>query len=192
LARVRAPCSVAVDGTLKVLMSGGNAMPTKGSTILALAALSLLAAPAIAATPTSDEAEIRAVQDRIAAAINAKDPDAIVKNYAPDVFVFDLPPPRQYVGEKAWRDDWKGVFATAAGAGKLDVQDLVIKVSGDVAYSHAIDHYVSDGPNGTKVELNLRATDVYRKIGGKWLIVQEHLSVPIDMASGKPDMLSKP
>jgi uncharacterized protein (TIGR02246 family) len=165
-------------------------MTSKGSTILALAALAAFAAPAIA--NASDEADIRAVQDRVAAAINARDPAAIVANYSPDVFVFDLPPPRQYVGEKAWKEDWQGVFAAPAGAGKLDVQDLAISVSGDVAYSHAIDHYVSDGPGGTKVELNLRATDVYRKIGGKWLIVQEHLSVPIDMTTGKPDMLSKP
>lgn len=159
---------------------------------LAAFAAAALAAPAMAFAQSSDEAEIRAVQDRITAAINAKDPDAIVQNYSPDVFVFDLPPPRQYVGEAAWKADWQGVFASAAGAGHMDVQDLAITVSGDVAYSHAIDHYVSDGPNGTKMVLNLRATDVYRKVDGKWLIVQEHLSVPIDMATGKPDMLSQP
>jgi ketosteroid isomerase-like protein len=38
----------------------------------------------------------------------------------------------------------------------------------------------------------VRITDVYRKIGGKWLIVLEHVSVPVDLATGKPDMLSKP
>jgi hypothetical protein len=37
-------------------------------------------------------------------------------------------------------------------------------------------------------------TDVYRKIDRKSLIVQEHVSVPIDFSSGKPvaDLMSKP
>jgi len=35
-------------------------------------------------------------------------------------------------------------------------------------------------------------SDVYRKIHGKWLIVQEHVSVPVDLNTGKPDLLSKP
>jgi hypothetical protein len=35
-------------------------------------------------------------------------------------------------------------------------------------------------------------TDVYRKIKGKWLIVQEHVSFPVDLATGKADLLSKP
>jgi len=29
-------------------------------------------------------------------------------------------------------------------------------------------------------------------VKGKWLIVQEHVSVPVDLVSGKPDMMSKP
>ena len=30
--------------------------------------------------------------------------------------------------------------------------------------------------------MTVRVTDVYRKIDGKWLIVQEHVSVPIDFS----------
>ena len=32
-------------------------------------------------------------------------------------------------------------------------------------------------------------TDVYRKTDGKWLIVQEHVSVPVEIDTGKPDFL---
>jgi ketosteroid isomerase-like protein len=44
------------------------------------------------------------------------------------------------------------------------------------------------------MDMVARVTDVYRKTDGKWLIVQEHVSVPIDFSSGKPmpDMMSKP
>jgi ketosteroid isomerase-like protein len=41
--------------------------------------------------------------------------------------------------------------------------------------------------------MTVRVTDVYRKIGGRWLVVQEHVSVPIDLDhGGKPDMMSTP
>jgi hypothetical protein len=33
---------------------------------------------------------------------------------------------------------------------------------------------------------------VYRKIKGHWLIVQEHVSVPVDLATLKPDLRSQP
>ena len=32
----------------------------------------------------------------------------------------------------------------------------------------------------------MRVTDVYRKVGGKWLIVQEHLSLPLDRDTFTP------
>ena len=33
---------------------------------------------------------------------------------------------------------------------------------------------------------------LYRKIGGKWFIVQEHVSIPVDLNTMKPDPMSKP
>lgn len=39
---------------------------------------------------------------------------------------------------------------------------------------------------------NARVTHVYERINGNWLIVHEHVSVPIDMSTGKPDFQSKP
>jgi hypothetical protein len=38
----------------------------------------------------------------------------------------------------------------------------------------------------------VRVSDVYRKIKGQWLVVHEHVSVPIDLATSKPDFASKP
>ena len=42
------------------------------------------------------------------------------------------------------------------------------------------------------IDMTLRVTDVLRKIKGKWLIVHEHDSVPVDVATGKADLTSKP
>ena len=61
--------------------------------------------PAIAQTKSKDEAKIRALEEQYVAAVNAKDVNAIMKVYVPDesLFVFDVIPPRQYVGAKAYR-----------------------------------------------------------------------------------------
>jgi hypothetical protein len=38
----------------------------------------------------------------------------------------------------------------------------------------------------------VRVTNGYRKIDGNWLIVHSHVSVPVDLATGKPDLSSTP
>ena len=57
-------------------------------------------------------AEIRALEDRFVAAFKAKDVDAIMKVYAPDqtLVVFDVVPPRQYIGAAAYRKNWQGLL----------------------------------------------------------------------------------
>ncbi|HZF40664.1 MAG TPA: nuclear transport factor 2 family protein [Blastocatellia bacterium] len=37
----------------------------------------------------------------------------------------------------------------------------------------------------------LRITNVYRKINGKWLIVHEHSSCPVDLTTGQADLSSE-
>jgi ketosteroid isomerase-like protein len=61
-----------------------------------------------------------------------------------------------------------------------------------MGYAHLISHSVLTDKDGKKAEINVRTTDVFRKTGGKWLIVHEHNSVPVDLATGKADMMSKP
>ena len=46
--------------------------------------------------------------------------------------------------------------------------------------------------DGSKAEMNFRLTDCLKKIKGKWLIIHEHVSFPVDLATGKADVLSKP
>jgi DNA-binding transcriptional ArsR family regulator len=45
---------------------------------------------------------------------------------------------------------------------------------------------------GKKLDLTVRVTDVYKKAQGRWLVIHEHVSVPVDLETGKPDLASKP
>jgi ketosteroid isomerase-like protein len=75
---------------------------------------------------------------------------------------------------------------------KASITDLAVTVVGPVAYSHSIQPSSFSAKDGKQTSMAVRVTDVYRKIGGRWLIVQEHVSVPVDLATLKPDLLSRP
>jgi ketosteroid isomerase-like protein len=149
-------------------------------------------APLAALSEPSDTAAIRALEARFAKAVVHKDVEAIMKSYSPDIFVFDVLPPRQYVGAAAYREDWKGVIAGFSGPIKFELTDLVVTTEGTVGYGHSIQHMWGTDPKGAPADLTVRVTDVYRKKAGAWRIVLEHVSVPVDLETGKPDMSSKP
>ena len=85
---------------------------------------------------SSDEAIIRALENRFVAAVNAKDVNAIMKVYVPDesLFVFDVVPPRQYVGAKAYAKDWTDLFGMFNGSLKFEISDLSVAARARVCF----------------------------------------------------------
>ena len=164
-----------------------------GSTALAVV---LLGIAFDAGAKSDDKVQIQAMEEQLGAALAAKDVDKIMQFYAPgdDLFVFDVIPPRQYVGAAAYRKDFEDFFATAAaGPTTNQLSDLDITTDGKIAFAHYTSHLVSTAKGGAKTDMVIRTTDCLKKIKGKWLIVHEHNSVPVDLANGaKPDLMSKP
>lgn len=163
----------------------------KSNVALLIAAATVLA-PIAANAGTADDASIRALEARFAAAVEARDIDAIMKVYSSDVFVFDVVPPRQYVGAAAYRGDWKNFLSGYSGPIRFEITDLAVSSAGPVGYGHSIQHVSGTDPQGKPSELTVRVTDVYRKQGGVWKIVQEHVSVPVNISTGEADLTSKP
>lgn len=163
-------------------------------TVLAVAGLFASPAPVHAADTSHDKAAIEALEARFAAAFNAKDVSAIMRVYEPGsgLFVFDVTPPREHVGWADYKTDWEDTFKATRGPVHFSISDLSVTVVGPVAYGHSIQESRFTSANGSKADVVVRVTDVYRKIHGKWLIVQEHVSVPVDLNTGKADLLSKP
>jgi ketosteroid isomerase-like protein len=81
---------------------------------------------------------------------------------------------------------------TFPGPTKNTISDQTIHVAGTLAYGHNIQTGEFTGKDGSKVKIVVRTTDIYRKVNGKWLIVEEHNSVPVDLDTMKPVLLSKP
>lgn len=170
-------------------------MPVRTAGLIAWAmAIALYLLPSAASADASDVARIRALEARFAAAFNAKNVNAIMKVYVPGrgLLAFDVVPPRQYVGAAAYRKDWENFFALLKGPPKFTISDLTIAADRTLAYSHSIQRVSGTDTKGKPIDLTLRVTRVYRKIDGRWLVVHEHVSVPVDLDTGKPDLASKP
>jgi len=142
----------------------------------------------------ADKAAIQALEDTYNEGFNSKDVDKVMSVYAPgkQLFVFDVVPPREYKGWEAYKKDFEGLFSGFPGPMKNTISEQTIHVVGSVAYGHNIQTGEFTAKDGKKVKIVARTTDIYRKMNGKWLIVEEHNSVPVDLDTMKPDLLSKP
>ena len=141
-----------------------------------------------------DVAQIKTLERNLATAAEARNLDAIMQSYVADdsLFVFDVIPPRQYVGARAFRKDWDDFLAGTKGPLRFEITDMDVAAVGDLAYGHSIQRIVATSTKGEPIDLTTRVTDVYRKLNGKWVIVQEHISIPVDLDTGKPDFSSRP
>src|ERR1700691_798877 len=104
---------------------GGVTM--KSTELLLVAVVAAVSAiPAKGQAKSPDEAKIEALVAAEAAAVNAKDVSAIMKAYVTDesLIVFDIIPPRQYVGAKALRADWQGFVDLFDGPVQFEFTDL--------------------------------------------------------------------
>jgi ketosteroid isomerase-like protein len=139
-------------------------------------------------------ADITALENRFVAAFKAKDLDGIMRVYAPGqaLVVFDVVPPRQYVGAAAYRKDWQTFLDSFNGPITVELTDLDIGADRNLAYSHSVQRVAGTDKQGKKLDLTVRVTDVYHKIGGRWFVIHEHVSVPVDLDTDKPDLSSKP
>lgn len=143
---------------------------------------------------SSDEAAICTLEKNFSDAVKAKDVDKIMASYEPGqkLVVFDVIPPREYVGWDAYKKDWQEFLSTFSGPVTFEISGLEVTAAGNLGYGYSFQHVAGKTTDGNQSDITVRVTDVYRKTGGKWLIVHEHISVPVDLKTGKADLQSKP
>jgi uncharacterized protein (TIGR02246 family) len=131
---------------------------------------------------------VRALLEERSAAALAKDLDRLVSLYAPDVVYFDVVPGLQYTGAAVLRDRFAGWFSAFAGPITIALRDVTILESGDLAVAHMLNHTSGTLMNGQAVSYWVRATVCCQRSGARWLITHEHVSLPVDVASGRAAM----
>lgn len=131
-------------------------------------------------TRNSNETQIRALVEKWASAVRAKDMDGALANHADDIVMFDVPMPLQSKGIGEYKKNWELFFDNSPGGpGSFDVAELQINASDTVAFAYGLLHI------GGSKEPVCRLTVGFQKVHGKWLIVHEHHSYPIELNSGK-------
>ena len=129
-------------------------------------------------TNTKDEAEIRQLIENWAGAVRRRDLNAILKHHAPDMLMFDVPPPFLSKGLDAYRKTWDLFFAWAPDPAVFDIRDMTVTAGTDVAFAVAQMRCAGVESKGEGDYLDFRLTIGLRKIDGQWTVVHEHHSVP--------------
>jgi ketosteroid isomerase-like protein len=132
-----------------------------------------------------DEDGIRRRIDDGVQAIRAMDLEGVMALYAPDIVSFDIQPPLRHLGAAAKRTNWIDVFASYRPPLDYEIRDLTLAVGDDMAFGHSLNRISGTLPNGRRSGTWLRWTACFRKIDGSWRIAHDHVSAPLDFASGR-------
>ncbi len=127
----------------------------------------------------ADVAAIKEVEEILATEL---DVDKILPHYADDATVLDLFAPGIFKGKDAIRAG----FAPQLGAIKAlnkTTPEMIVATNGNFGCVASQVAYNTEMKDGTKFAMNVRVLDAFKKIDGKWRVVQQHLSFPVDPAT---------
>ena len=131
-------------------------------------------------TKANEKAEIKEVIDDFMGALSRKDVKRMLSHYAPDVVVFDVKLPFQTKGAVAWKHTWEACIGYFPDSFHIEIHDLYIHVSGDMALSHYLFRLKGKEKEHDAMQTWMRATTGFKKQQGKWKIIHEHGSLPFN------------
>ena len=127
-------------------------------------------------------------------AFEAKNVNGVMAMYAPGdaLTAYDVIPPLQFKGADAYRKDYAGFFAQFEGPLRLEYGDSHLEISGDLAVAYGLERISGKLKAGQPVDMWLRYTSTFKRMGGQWRDIHDHISVPVDMTTGKAILDLKP
>jgi ketosteroid isomerase-like protein len=158
------------------------------TTAMALGYALLGACPALAANgcagaqpPSVEKSAILKVEQLVA---NAQTPAEGLSTFDDHALQDDFFPPQRH-GKAQIMQDFQ-VYMDNYTSFHADILDMTIDTRCDLAVAYSHQHFTAAGRAGKpKLDAVVRQTDVLHKEAGKWLIVYQHLSVPIDIHTGQ-------
>lgn len=126
---------------------------------------------------SNDEAEIRSLIERWAAAVRRGDMAAVLADHATDIVMFDVPPPHDGIrGIDAYRQAWPPFFEWLARGASFEIVSLEVAAGADTAYAFALLRCGMPADLAEHPEIRLRLTIGLRKEDGRWIVAHEHHS----------------
>src|SRR6185503_7486499 len=86
----------------------------------------------------TDEIRIKALLEAWADAVRRHDIAAILAHHDPDIVMFDLPPPLQCKGIKAYEQTWDLLFRYHKPGTAFDIKEIAVTAGQDVAFAAVI------------------------------------------------------
>lgn len=126
----------------------------------------------------TDEQLIRELIQRWAEAVHVGDLQTVLADHAPDIVMFDVPPPEQGVrGIDAYRATWPGFFEWQAAGAVFQIESLEVTAGVDVAFAFALLRCGTAEDFERRPEQRLRLTVGLRKVDAtRWVVTHEHHS----------------
>jgi ketosteroid isomerase-like protein len=140
----------------------------------------------------STQSEVTALLNTQSEAIRTKDIDRLMSLYSPDIVYFDVVPPLKYAGSAALRGRFLHWFDSWQGSIGMEMRDLNILASGDLAVAYWFSRASGTLKNGHVAGSWVRATSCCQRSDQTWLITHEHISLAVDVKSGSPAMDLEP
>jgi ketosteroid isomerase-like protein len=135
----------------------------------------------------ADKAEIARVDETV---MNAKSGADMVPYLDPSrTFIWDVAgDPAHGYGVKGVEKHIDDILATSDFDNfKPKLVRIEVETDGKLGWANSIQNLKIMDPAGKTVfDADYRVTNTYRKVDGKWLMVSEHLSFPIDLKTQKP------
>lgn len=128
-----------------------------------------------------DDETFRKLTDNYCAAWSSGNTDNAGKFYAKDdgLIFYDVTP-FSYHGWKEYVPGVKKALLDNAAEAKLTAgKDLKVTRRGSVAWTTVPMHFYEKTKDGKVIEADLRYTGIWEKRGSNWMLVHEHLSVPM-------------
>ncbi len=133
-------------------------------------------------------AEVKALLDNWLEAVRRKDIERLMALYAPSIAYFDVVPPLQIKGIEAVRRNFLRWFNLWSGEIGAEIHDLHISQSGSLATALMLYRVRGTQKPARDVDYWVRATVSCQRLDQGWRITHEHVSLPIDFASGSAVM----
>ncbi len=125
----------------------------------------------------TDEQQIRDLITRWASAVHRGDLPTVLADHAPDIVMFDVPPPERGVrGIEAYRKTWPDFFQWQASGAVFEIDSLDVIAGADVAFAYALLRCGTPAEFERDPEQRLRLTIGLRMTGDRWVITHEHHS----------------
>jgi len=176
---------IAIVVTASGVIAPSSAVPAEGQATAAAPRGSHSPVTRSKKDEATTEALIRQRVNDLVKALRAKDIDAVMSVYSPDIVSFDIDPPLGYSGADNKRQAWQRVFAAYTGPFSYEVRDLSVTAQGDLAFVHGLNHVNGSRASGHVTDMWVRWTACFQRINGAWLVVHDHVSVPADLEHGQ-------